>query len=858
MSSTAVRFDPTARPPASFPKAAGTVGVDPGFASLLATECGPGVSREKPPAVAGSGGQRSERRGPGPSEGAAEFPNPRDVIAHDPESPGDRAPRSDSGPSEVTTPASASAGRRRSNTVPGILSSAGSGSRADVARSRLEADPADPGPQCLSRQSTQAEASDDGTIQGEPDVEHDSDGMQKETRASAQSPVVPVPIPPPVIEAVESEKAQESSTLDILGLADIDPTNSEPEGRSGRLNVPAEVDAHSVPSFFREGSEESRTRLEPPPSPAFLAGRQSNGLVPANASPLDPTIETGLLHPPSGRPAIPIAHGAERIVGAPPAGSRRGAVLTEVSAGGASAGKPVPAESVLISQPDDVPVAMMRGQVAPGAILASVNSASASPRIRAGSDGVAARASVDLIPFRESHPWNPSPSIFPNPIPDIPGGSPGSREVAGTPVEGGIPSLPPREPSVPRVGGMRLVTANLGSSLGAEAKTLLAHPPETTVSSPSGDAGVAGSPQEQQPLSIGPGSMDGLSRVALLGSTQQARGEVPAAASVGFTAPRPVPEDAVLKVQRRGNPSASADPGVATPRINGTETSAESAGVPTEARTGSGTGSSNQPIPRNSQRTGNGRTIKSTDNSRAGDGTSTQPMLGFGSAVSDSDTVATSVDPRSVQQRPGDNPGGIRMEKRGGATAESSGIGFRSLVQFPPGSVAREEAWVESPGATSATKTGHHLQADSPRSEGLPRRMEIETLGQGRLQLTLSEQGDTLRIDARELGNALSGTEAGWRDLQRNLESSGILLGPLESAPQDRGLSDQRNPQDPRHAACYDGGMNSSGRQDTPADPASRKPVLTREPRTEDGIVHKGTPPPSRGSIIRRGREWWA
>ncbi len=150
------------------------------------------------------------------------------------------------------------------------------------------------------------------------------------------------------------------------------------------------------------------------------------------------------------------------------------------------------------------------------------------------------------------------------------------------------------------------------------------------------------------------------------------------------------------------------------------------------------------------------------------------------------------------------------------------------------------------------------VRTDVAGANSLPRRMEIETLGQGRLQLTLTQQGNDLRIDALEIGNALSGTEAGWHDLQRRLENAGIVLGPLEPGPQSGGFSGDRNPGDPRHAACYEDGMSFSGQQDHPSDPATRKPtpLIVGETRqmpvlTESVVTRSST---VRGPV----REWWA
>jgi len=150
------------------------------------------------------------------------------------------------------------------------------------------------------------------------------------------------------------------------------------------------------------------------------------------------------------------------------------------------------------------------------------------------------------------------------------------------------------------------------------------------------------------------------------------------------------------------------------------------------------------------------------------------------------------------------------------------------------------------------------VRSEIPQGESIPRRMEIETLGQGRLQLTLTQQGTELRIDARELGNALSGTETGWQDLQKRLEGAGVILSTLESATQDSSSSGGRNPHDPRHAACYNSGMNFSDHQDSPGNPKARRATPARDGTADSDTIQRGAGVASPGGTRARGREWWA
>ncbi|MFZ9855983.1 MAG: hypothetical protein ACO3I0_12765 [Limisphaerales bacterium] len=134
--------------------------------------------------------------------------------------------------------------------------------------------------------------------------------------------------------------------------------------------------------------------------------------------------------------------------------------------------------------------------------------------------------------------------------------------------------------------------------------------------------------------------------------------------------------------------------------------------------------------------------------------------------------------------------------------------------------------------------------------------MELETLGQGRLQLRMTEIGSELRIEARQVGNALSGTEGGWQDLQSRLGESGVVLGPLQSGdPQPDFRRDQASPE-PRHAVCYDGSQNESNRQRDPSGFQTRGGGASfPDPLPESISDPTVEAPPVRR---RQGREWWA
>ena len=158
--------------------------------------------------------------------------------------------------------------------------------------------------------------------------------------------------------------------------------------------------------------------------------------------------------------------------------------------------------------------------------------------------------------------------------------------------------------------------------------------------------------------------------------------------------------------------------------------------------------------------------------------------------------------------------------------------------------------------AASQYSASHWTQsADQTASH---RRMEFDTLGQGRLQLTLTQVGDALRIDAVEVGNALSGTESGWQDLQQRLEQSGVILGSLQNdSGGDRQHRERPSP-DPRHAACYEAGVGTSDHREQSARSPSHP---SQAPRGEPGAWTESDASDVAQRLPQRvvnGREWWA
>lgn len=192
--------------------------------------------------------------------------------------------------------------------------------------------------------------------------------------------------------------------------------------------------------------------------------------------------------------------------------------------------------------------------------------------------------------------------------------------------------------------------------------------------------------------------------------------------------------------------------------------------------------------------------------------------------------------------------------------SRSLNVGHPALFSAGTPLFGTEASAVQEPvgdhSAASHYSPSHWTQ--SPDQTASHRRMEFDTLGQGRLQLTLTQVGDALRIDAVEVGNALSGTESGWQDLQQRLEQSGVILGSLQNDSGGDRQHRERPTPDPRHAACYESGVGSSDQREHAARTPSYSSQASRgEPGAWTGSdASEGTQRLPQRVVI--GREWWA
>ncbi len=152
----------------------------------------------------------------------------------------------------------------------------------------------------------------------------------------------------------------------------------------------------------------------------------------------------------------------------------------------------------------------------------------------------------------------------------------------------------------------------------------------------------------------------------------------------------------------------------------------------------------------------------------------------------------------------------------------------------------------------------HSHGAEAPKS-GAIRHIHLDTAEAQGVELQLQTVGEQLVIRTQDLLGSLEGESARWKDLQQRLEASGIVLLPIE--PRIAAIDSSSNTQTPsnpeRHTGCYDGSMDTSGREhsgsrSTTAPQPSRRHEATS---TEAGVTA--------GESVRRNptsesRGWWA
>jgi len=324
--------------------------------------------------------------------------------------------------------------------------------------------------------------------------------------------------------------------------------------------------------------------------------------------------------------------------------------------------------------------------------------------------------------------------------------------------------------------------------------------------------------------------------------------------------PRGHDMDPPLLIQARGKTDADAAPAIPTPE--------RAPDVGTVAEPGTGSQASG-PVEASRGRSdaGTGQRRRSSDRSRV-EVPSRDISPSAETGVAETCTVRNpsvgSITPGSSKSKAAETFGVLADAERSehpthASSAHDPTSAFRTEL---PGIGQHAREIIEAPVTDAREASNAHAPRPDRWSTGSEtRKMEFETLGQGRLQLTIAQMGDTMRIDAVEVGSALSGTDAAWQDLQRRLESSGIVLGPLNSESPSPG-SQERNPADAqRHASCYGADVNSS-RDPGDSGASSKRSYPSARGEVAEALEIQATreeiPAGRSGPRGGEGREWWA
>ena len=145
------------------------------------------------------------------------------------------------------------------------------------------------------------------------------------------------------------------------------------------------------------------------------------------------------------------------------------------------------------------------------------------------------------------------------------------------------------------------------------------------------------------------------------------------------------------------------------------------------------------------------------------------------------------------------------------------------------------------------------------QKSGAVRLVQLGSLGSGNLELRIQEVGEKLIIRTQDLAGSLEGQSAEWKELQQRLETSGIVLMPIEAPSSGAAapVESQIISADPRHTVCYDGGMGSSGRDGSDPRSSSGRARALGESAHRDSSE---SPDESTNSaeVLPASRQWWA
>ena len=179
-------------------------------------------------------------------------------------------------------------------------------------------------------------------------------------------------------------------------------------------------------------------------------------------------------------------------------------------------------------------------------------------------------------------------------------------------------------------------------------------------------------------------------------------------------------------------------------------------------------------------------------------------------------------------------------------------------VSQAPSLHAHSESGASNTPKTAETATTASLLHDSHKS-GDVRLVHLDSPGAGGLELRIQEVGEKLIIRTQDLVGSIDGQSAQWKELQQRLETSGIVLMPIEAslgataAP----IESRSSSEESRHTICYDSPMGSTGRDSSDPRSSSGRARSFGEPS------HLASPEPpdettESAEVTPASRQWWA
>jgi hypothetical protein len=159
---------------------------------------------------------------------------------------------------------------------------------------------------------------------------------------------------------------------------------------------------------------------------------------------------------------------------------------------------------------------------------------------------------------------------------------------------------------------------------------------------------------------------------------------------------------------------------------------------------------------------------------------------------------------------------------------------------------------------TADAGTSAALLHESDKSSAV-RLVHLDSPGAGGLELRIQEVGDKLIVRTQDLVGSIDEQSAQWKELQQRLETSGIVLMPVEaSLGATTAPVEPRSPSEElRHTICYDGNMVSTGRDSSDPRSSSGRTRSSGEsshrasPELPDETADSAETPPA-------SRQWWA